>query len=215
MKLVLLHLSRLEYELTEKTASAEEIEDDQRRASIGECLAVYVTVEKNDPKDLQTVAKRASEEIKKVYQSVLAKQIVLNPFAHLSSKLASPSQALLAMKLLEQELLKEYEVLRCPSGWYKRILMDNKGHPLAALGRTIRLDKKGFSQEFKEERLAADLPKEENEPRVNGLIKIIAGLRENARKEKDWQKADEIRDNLKELGIILEDTSSGTRWEKS
>lgn len=37
-------------------------------------------------------------------------------------------------------------------------------------------------------------------------------LRQEARKEKDWQKADAIRDELKEKGIILEDTPAGTVW---
>ncbi len=37
-------------------------------------------------------------------------------------------------------------------------------------------------------------------------------LRQKARKEKDWQKADAIRDELKEKGIILEDTPAGTVW---
>ncbi len=38
--------------------------------------------------------------------------------------------------------------------------------------------------------------------------------REKARKEKNYKRADEIRDLLKENGIILEDTPSGVRWKK-
>ena len=38
--------------------------------------------------------------------------------------------------------------------------------------------------------------------------------REKARREKRFQKADEIRNLLKEKGIILEDTPYGTRWKK-
>lgn len=38
--------------------------------------------------------------------------------------------------------------------------------------------------------------------------------REKARKEKDFKKADEIRESLKTKGIILEDTPYGTRWKK-
>jgi cysteinyl-tRNA synthetase len=43
-----------------------------------------------------------------------------------------------------------------------------------------------------------------------GLLKE----RERARKEKNFKRADEIRDNLKERGIVLEDTPYGTRWKK-
>jgi cysteinyl-tRNA synthetase len=36
--------------------------------------------------------------------------------------------------------------------------------------------------------------------------------RENARKEKDWAKADQIRQQLREMGIIIEDTPEGLKW---
>ncbi len=38
--------------------------------------------------------------------------------------------------------------------------------------------------------------------------------REEARAKKDWKKADEIRDKLKEQGIELIDTKEGTKWRK-
>ena len=46
----------------------------------------------------------------------------------------------------------------------------------------------------------------------------IAGLieeRQAARKEKNWAKADDIRDKLMEMGIVLEDTPQGIKWKKS
>jgi cysteinyl-tRNA synthetase len=33
-----------------------------------------------------------------------------------------------------------------------------------------------------------------------------------ARKNKEWKKADEIREKLKEMGIILKDYPQGTLW---
>ncbi len=48
---------------------------------------------------------------------------------------------------------------------------------------------------------------------INGLMEIIIDLRQKAREEKDWDTADGIRDCLKELGIILEDTPQGVRWK--
>jgi cysteinyl-tRNA synthetase len=38
--------------------------------------------------------------------------------------------------------------------------------------------------------------------------------RENARKEKDFKKADKIRADLLKMGIELEDTAKGTVWKK-
>ncbi|EJO5349204.1 cysteine--tRNA ligase [Clostridium botulinum] len=38
--------------------------------------------------------------------------------------------------------------------------------------------------------------------------------RQKARKEKKWALADKIRDDLKERGVVLEDTPQGVRWKK-
>jgi len=38
--------------------------------------------------------------------------------------------------------------------------------------------------------------------------------REAARKAKDFKKADELRDKLKDMGIVLEDTPQGVRWKR-
>ena len=37
--------------------------------------------------------------------------------------------------------------------------------------------------------------------------------RVEARKSRDFARSDEIRDELKERGVILEDTREGTRWK--
>jgi cysteinyl-tRNA synthetase len=36
--------------------------------------------------------------------------------------------------------------------------------------------------------------------------------REEARRAKDWKTADQVRNQLKAMGIIIEDTSQGLRW---
>ncbi len=46
------------------------------------------------------------------------------------------------------------------------------------------------------------------------LVELLIEVRTLARKEKQFRIADFIRDKLKELGIELEDTPSGTRWKK-
>ncbi|MBT7902480.1 cysteine--tRNA ligase [Candidatus Woesearchaeota archaeon] len=38
--------------------------------------------------------------------------------------------------------------------------------------------------------------------------------REQARSQKNWAKSDELRDLLKEKGIIVEDSNKGTRWKR-
>jgi cysteinyl-tRNA synthetase len=49
---------------------------------------------------------------------------------------------------------------------------------------------------------------------VEGLLELIIEIRQQARQKKDWATADRIRDGLKELGVILEDTPQGVRWKK-
>jgi len=53
---------------------------------------------------------------------------------------------------------------------------------------------------------------EEDGGLVAGLVELILSLRQDARRRKDWATADYLRDRLKELGIILEDTPHGVRW---
>ena len=47
---------------------------------------------------------------------------------------------------------------------------------------------------------------------IDSEIQELINKRQQARKEKDWNTADEIRDRLKDMGIILEDTPQGVKW---
>jgi cysteinyl-tRNA synthetase len=47
---------------------------------------------------------------------------------------------------------------------------------------------------------------------VDGLIRLLANIRQEARTKKDYQTSDKIRDRLKEAGIILEDSVGGFKW---
>jgi len=45
-------------------------------------------------------------------------------------------------------------------------------------------------------------------------IEALIEKRNQARKDRDFKLADEIRDQLKDMNIILEDTAQGTRWKR-
>jgi cysteinyl-tRNA synthetase len=49
---------------------------------------------------------------------------------------------------------------------------------------------------------------------IDEEIEELIEKRQQARKDKDYSLADKIRDELKEKGIILEDTSGGVKWKK-
>lgn len=56
---------------------------------------------------------------------------------------------------------------------------------------------------------------EKKEELLDSDIEALIAERTNARKEKNFARADEIRDELLEKGIILEDTREGVKWKRA
>ncbi len=139
MKLLFIHSNEMRYELTSKTQYAEPVDEGQKQASLGECLVVYVCVEERDEVNIDLAVKEGVKEIEEIYSRLSPKRIVITPYAHLSSSLASPPIALEILQKIKKEL-EDYEVIRIPFGWYKRFKTDNKGHPLSTLSRTINVE---------------------------------------------------------------------------
>ena len=59
-------------------------------------------------------------------------------------------------------------------------------------------------KDFKEERF-----------KIPAEIKALVNLRQEARRNKDWEQADILRQRIKERGFILEDTDSGVKLSKA
>ena len=55
-------------------------------------------------------------------------------------------------------------------------------------------------------------PEESGAGLENELVQLIIELRAQARKERNWALADQLRDRLTEIGIALEDRPDGTAW---
>jgi cysteinyl-tRNA synthetase len=53
------------------------------------------------------------------------------------------------------------------------------------------------------------------ELRLDAGVEALIAEREAARRERDWARADALRDRLADLGIVLEDTPAGPRWKRS
>jgi cysteinyl-tRNA synthetase len=50
---------------------------------------------------------------------------------------------------------------------------------------------------------------------LDSLVRLLIGIRQKAREDRDWAQADGIRDQLADLGVLLEDGPEGTRWRLS
>lgn len=151
MRVLLIHSDYIKYETKNKTPVAEEIDEAKKNGAFDESLVVFTSVEKEDEKNPDAIAKNLVKEVKKVYDEVKAENVVLYPYAHLSSSLGSPKFAIEILKEAE-ELLKEdnYDVFRVPFGWYKGFQLSCKGHPLSELSRTITADMEDDDEEEKD-----------------------------------------------------------------
>ncbi len=57
------------------------------------------------------------------------------------------------------------------------------------------------------------LEKAQDDSLVDGLLDLLLGLREELRKQKNFTLSDQIRDQLVNLGVTIEDTPQGPRWK--
>jgi cysteinyl-tRNA synthetase len=94
----------------------------------------------------------------------------------------------------------------------------NSSKALAYLWDILRDNSLNNSEKYE---LAIDFDKffgleldKEEKIEVPANVKKMADDREEARKNKDWKKADEIRDKINKLGFVLEDTERGVKVKK-
>lgn len=154
MKLLLIHSDYIEYEVKNKAIKTPE-EIEKKTDRFDEALTVFIAVEKIDEKSSDQAVNNALTEIIKTAEQLKVKNIMLYPYAHLSSDLASPKQAQNILVELEYELRqKDFEVKRSPFGWYKAFKISCKGHPLSELSKSIvpTEEKDDESESLKKER---------------------------------------------------------------
>jgi threonyl-tRNA synthetase len=132
MRILQLHSDFIEYEpIRKEITSAAEAE--KKRVRLNDIVVLFTSVEKGDN---EAVAKKAIEDVKAYLKKINLNHILIYPYAHLSSDLASPSDA---MKILH--VMEEYadelgiEAACAPFGWNKQFTISIKGHPLAEQAR--------------------------------------------------------------------------------
>ena len=127
MRLLLIHSDFIEYEAKKKTRMAEEgavLKDSQK-----ETLIVFCAVESVDEDDVNGVVAQAANEVRKTAAQLSVRNVMLYPYAHLSSDLANPDVAVAVLQALERELKVDFDVKRAPFGWYKSFSTRMQGAP--------------------------------------------------------------------------------------
>ena len=138
MKLLLIHSDYIEYQVKDPAIKQPETID-KKTDRFDEALTVFIAVETVDEANPVAAVTEAAEEIIKTAGQLSVSNIMLYPYAHLSSDLAKPKTAQQILQGLEQHLndLGAYQVKRSPFGWYKAFQISCKGHPLSELSKTI------------------------------------------------------------------------------
>jgi len=132
MRILQLHSNYIVYEPVKKEISiAEEAAKEENR--VEEVVVLFTAIEEGDN---AATAKKAVDDVQVFLQNLKVNRILLYPFAHLSSNLSKPSEALKLIKDMEAYAKqKGIETYRAPFGWNKQFTISIKGHPLAEQAR--------------------------------------------------------------------------------
>ena len=135
MRMLFLHADFIEYEPISKEIQLAEEGIPIAKKRMEDLIVVLTAVESEDD---ENTASDSSTEIRKYGDLVKCDQVLIYPYAHLSSNLASPNVALQILQSLEMGVRKSFPIVaRAPFGWTKSFNIKVKGHPLAENARTI------------------------------------------------------------------------------
>ncbi len=143
-----MHSNYIIYQPVEKEISiAEEAEKKENR--VEEVVVLFTAIEQGDNVAL---AQKAIDDTRAFLGKLKVNRILIYPFAHLSSVLAQPSEALKIVKAMETYAKeKGVQTYRAPFGWNKQFTLSIKGHPLAEQARSYTLETESKPAEAKKE----------------------------------------------------------------
>ena len=182
MKVLFLHVDYIKFKAMKKALKnpPELTEKEKKEQKISDALVAMISVEKSDS-DVKKSVSELIKNIKDIAGQIKAKNIVLYPYAHLSSSLSSPEIAIKVLEESEEKLKKDFKVLRAPFGYYKEFELKVKGHPLSELSREIRFEEnvnaiKGSEEKYNPSQLLREISKtkldtsklKENDHRIIG-----------------------------------------------
>jgi hypothetical protein len=105
---------------------------------VGEALVVFAASEKADEPEPEAVAERAVAAVIDVARRLGERTVVLHSFAHLFVELSSPATAKSILDRMQTSLEAQgYAVQQSAFGWFNRLEMRAKGHPLSRVARQV------------------------------------------------------------------------------
>ncbi|BCS91017.1 MAG: threonine--tRNA ligase catalytic subunit [Candidatus Micrarchaeota archaeon] len=150
MKALLLDVEKLSYEAVKPEAEVYEEERlINKRAEVNDALCLMFTVESGDN---DAIAAEAANDAISYCKKNNIKNLVVYPYAHLSSDHADLREALRITKNI-RELVKGagLNLIAAPFGWNKKLELSIKGHPLAEQFREYGSSIKESSNKEKKE----------------------------------------------------------------
>ncbi|MCW4046474.1 MAG: threonine--tRNA ligase [Candidatus Bathyarchaeota archaeon] len=132
MRILQLHSNYIVYKPVEKEIDiAEEAEKKENR--IEEVVVLFTAIEEGDT---TASAQKAIDDTRAFLGKQKVNRVLIYPFAHLSSNLSKPSEALKLIREMEAYAkAKGIEIYRAPFGWNKQFTISIKAHPLAEQSR--------------------------------------------------------------------------------
>jgi len=206
MKILSLHCDYIKFKPLKKALkNPQEIsKEDEKGHEVKEPLVILTAVEKSDEENKNIISEYV-KNVKELASQVKAENIVLYPYAHLSSSLSNPDFALKVLEDAEKELRKEkFKVVRAPFGYYKEFELKCKGHPLSELSRAI-----GSSEMKDVKSVGGKVVAKEEEVDVAELVKRLTKVKMSADRNKDGLKSNVELGRDLDLYVVNEVVGSG------
>jgi len=158
VRILQLHCDSIEYTPTKKEIKSAEEDVSTETTRLEELVVAFVAIEKEDD---SSVAQDAISQIKNSMEKIGCKKLLLYPYAHLSSTLASPSTAISLLKEMESSA-KDLDVSHSPFGWTKSYKIQVKGHPLAESSKVVTKKDGNQISESKKDEVTSEALKSES-----------------------------------------------------
>jgi len=129
--------------------AAEEITE-HSYAYDGDCIVVFIGVEKSDEEAPNVVAKKLAADTLKRAETLKVKKVIVYPYVHLTQDPSNPRTALQVLKKTAELLSGQLDVDRAPFGWYKGFEISAKGHPLSEWSGVFTADEEEEKKEKEE-----------------------------------------------------------------